>query len=314
MRKIDSFMHNSGFKVLAVARFSQCEYSILLYLINCAVSGLDELVTTRSELASLIAYDIPSVSHALLNLDERKIIRYKYSDATNSPDDQSAMRVAINYDLQKWKLDFEEDLSVSDAIVFPFRRAGRSLQMLEKPSNDEQLPTWERVVESFTTFHDLEASKICRDDLIEKAKVLVDTHLVDQVLLLLRHFGERITDLSLLASSWKHYVEMFEEETMKVDFSSARKKHLEQEQALQKRAKDYLDQALVKQLNSEEVSVLKIIIHHRHPRRQLFWAHQARTRYPNLMQFFNDNEDLMLPLTMAGQMVRRPTKPEISPE
>ena len=36
------FMKESGFKVLALARLSQCEYSIMLYLLNCAVSGLDQ--------------------------------------------------------------------------------------------------------------------------------------------------------------------------------------------------------------------------------------------------------------------------------
>lgn len=313
MRMLDDFMKNSGFKVLAMARFNQSEYSVLLYLINCAVARIDELVTTKAELASLIGYDIPSMTYALNNLSERKAVRIKYADLHANGDDNAAMRIAINFDIQKWRLNFEEDLTVSDAIVFPFRRLGRTLQVIDNPQEFHR-ETWQRVLDSFCDNNGVDPDNPLAEKLVEEAKVLVETHPVDQVLLLLRHFKDRVSSLSLLASSWNHYVEMFEHETMKVDFSTARKKHSEQDSLLQKRAREYLDRALVMQLEPEEVSVLKIIINHRHPRRQLFWAYQARTRYPHLMAFFNENEELMLPVTSAGQVVRRPTKPELTPE
>lgn len=304
-------MQNSGFKVLAIARFNQCEYSIILYLINCAVSGLDDLVTTKAELASLVGYDIPTSNAALTNLSERKTVRIKYTDLQVQRDEYTAMRIALNFEIERWKLNFPEDISVSDAIVFPFRRSARPLQLLE-PTQKENRETWHRVVDSFMNLSGSDKLDVYDDALVSEAKVLVDTHPVDQVLLLLRHFGPRITNLSLLASSWNHYVEIFENETFKVDFAEARKKHQEHDQILQKRAREYLDQGLIKQLTSEEVSVLKIIINHRHPRRQLFWAYQARTRYPNLKMFFEGNEDLMLPVTSAGHLVKRPPKPDLS--
>jgi hypothetical protein len=54
-----TFVGESGLKVLAMARLSQCEYSVMLHLLNCAASGLDELITTERELSVLIGYDEP---------------------------------------------------------------------------------------------------------------------------------------------------------------------------------------------------------------------------------------------------------------
>ena len=61
----------------------------------------------------------------------------------------------------------------------------------------------------------------------------------------------------------------------------------------------------VLKLNDEEVTVLEILFNHRHPRRQLFWAYQTRSRYPNLKQFFEDNSFLMLPVTSSGAIVKK---------
>ena len=51
--------------------------------------------------------------------------------------------------------------------------------------------------------------------------------------------------------------------------------------------------------------MLNILIRHRHPRRQLFWAYQLRSRYTNLSSFFADNVALMLSVTSSGTVVKR---------
>jgi hypothetical protein len=133
--------------------------------------------------------------------------------------------------------------------------------------------------------------------------MLVDTHPVDQILLMLRHFGARIPTLSLLASSWQHYQEIFEDETQKVDMLGARQKHLELDDKVRQQAQALLENNA--ELTEEERTVLNILIRHRHPRRQLFWAYQLRSRYTNLASFFADNVGLMLSVTSSGAVVKR---------
>ena len=148
------------------------------------------------------------------------------------------------------------------------------------------------------------------DDELEEteraSRTLVDTHPVDQILLMLRHFGGRIPTLSLLASSWQHYQEIFEQETQKVDLLEARQKHQEQDTRVREQAQMVLERRDDHDLTEEEVTVLKILIKHRHPRRQLFWAYQARSRYPHLESFFADNAPLMLAVTTHGNVIKPP--------
>jgi len=54
---------------------------------------------------------------------------------------------------------------------------------------------------------------------------------------------------------------------------------------------------------------LKVIIHHQHPRRQLYWAYKLHERYPKLSEFFEDNAELMLSVTTQGTVIRKP-KPD----
>ena len=51
-----NFMNSSGFKVLAMARLTVFQYSLVLYLFNCSISGMDELITTENELANIIGF------------------------------------------------------------------------------------------------------------------------------------------------------------------------------------------------------------------------------------------------------------------
>jgi len=306
---VQVFLRESGFKVLAMARLTQCEYSLVLYTLNCAVSGLDQFITTEAELALMIGYDERTVADSLTNLASRNIVRVHYGDLTQMPRAQS-MRIGMQWDISRWRLDFDDDVTSQDAIVFPFRRQGfANLQLLEgrrhevpPPPKGGEAPTWQRVRDAFArgrgADEDTQNAELA-------ARTLVDTHPVDLVLLMIRHFGMRIPTLSLLASSWQHYHEVFEEETQKVDLLGARQKHLELDQRVRESATAQLEQKDKLELSEEELTVLQILAQHRHPRRQLFWAWQLRSRYPKLAKFFEDLAPMMLPVTSTGSVVKR---------
>ena len=310
-QKFARFMHESGFKVLALAKLSECEYSIILYLFNCAVSGLDQIITTQSELASLTGYDDDIVNKSIGGLAAMNIIRVHYGDSAGVDPTNVSMRVYIQYQVSKWVISNEVEQSSHDAVVFPFRRQGQSnLQVLDGEKKDPKLrkageehSTWKRVYESFANGRDLSSED--QEQAMDAARVLVDTHPVDQVLLMIRHFEQRIPTLSLLASSWQHYQEQFEEETQKVDLLGARQKHHELDQKIREQARTLLDDVENKDLGEEEKTVLQILLKHRHPRRQLFWAYQLRSRYPGLSSFFSDNMSLMLSVTTGGTVVKK---------
>jgi hypothetical protein len=310
-QKFARFMHESGFKVLALAKLSECEYSIILYLFNCAVSGLDQIITTQSELASLTGYDDDIVNRSMGSLAAMNIVRVHYGDSAGVDPTNVSMRVYIQYQVSKWVISNEVEQSSHDAVVFPFRRQGQSnLQVLDGEKKDPKLrrageehSTWKRVYESFANGREL--SNEDQDQAMDAARVLVDTHPVDQVLLMIRHFDQRIPTLSLLASSWQHYQEQFEEETQKVDLLGARQKHHELDQKIREQARTLLDDVEKKELGEEEKTVLQILLKHRHPRRQLFWAYQLRSRYPGLSSFFSDNMGLMLSVTTGGIVVKK---------
>lgn len=347
---VQTFFQESGFKLLALAHLSQTEYSLVLYLLNCAVSGMDQVVTNESELASLIGFEDTEITKAIDRLFERNIIKLHIGRPKGqSPGPQTAqpsLRLGMQFSTGRWKIDVDKDLTAQDAIVYPFRRSPQesNLYVLGKntdsasPSDDVQhigergapalsvcgqqggqgdssvsplgsmrekdtAKTAQRVVDSFVQSRpgediDLEATS-------EAARVLVETHPVDQVLIMLRHFGTRIPSLSLLASSWQPYLEMFESETQKVDIFGARTKHIQLDQHVREEALSYLEQRESLKLTSDEVDVLQILIKHRHPRRQLFWAYQARSRYPHLAQFFKENSKHMLAVTSAGAVIKK---------
>lgn len=302
--ELKTFMETSGFKVLAMAHLGPCEYSVVLYLINCAISGHDQVVTNESELSSLIGYSEKELSDALGLLSSRQIIRVYYGDKSLKRASHFSFRIGFQFNFSQWQFDYSEDVSAPDAIVYPFiRRGSKNFHVLpgDARSDKEVIETWQRVWKTFKIGRQMtdEEEAIA----IESAKVLVDTHPIDQILLMLRHFGGRIPTLSLLASSWQHYQEQFESETQKVDIAGARHKHQELDEKLRGDAQSYLEKN--KDLNEEEKTVLQVLIKHRHPRRQIFWAYQLRSRYPGLMEFFEQNLATMLPVTTTGHRVKK---------
>ncbi len=305
-----TFMSESGFKVLAMARLGSCEYSIILYLLNCAVSGMHELVTTEKELATLIGYTLTEVQQAMENLTKRRLIQVKVHEAQAVPKERQSVRIGIQYDIHLWQLTFDNDVTSHDAVLFPFKREPNVLYLQSRDQSDitptikHPTPTWKRILDAYLEgrdgLNDQEVQNAERD-----AHILVDTHAVDQVLLMLRHFGQRIPTLSLLASAWQHYQTLFEEETDKVDILEARHKHSEMDHRLRDAVELLLQQKGELQLNADEIDILDMLYNHRHPRRQLFWAYQTRGRYPNLKDFFEQNSFLMLPVTSSGTVFKK---------
>ena len=314
--KFNKFMRDGGFKILAMVELTSIQYKTILYLINCAVSGLGDLITTISELASILDVDDEDLVKALDNLHARKLVRLKYNFKSSAHAEKQSLRLILQYDIDRWQLGIEKDITSKDALVYPFRRQeGASLQIVDSIDDDdyvydihnrseqELVKTSHRVLEVFLSKRSLDDGELV--DAEKAARVLVDTHPVDQVLLMLHHFEDRITTLSLLASSWQHYVELFEQESQKIDMFEARQKHVEMDNQFRTKVREALEHKDELKLNTEEINVLKILLKHNHPRRQLFWAYQVRSRYPNLKEFFQNNHGIMLPVTNAGSVVRR---------
>ncbi|MEI6399495.1 MAG: hypothetical protein WCO71_12065, partial [Pseudomonadota bacterium] len=53
---IQRFLRESGLKVLAVSNFNSCEYSIVMYMLNNAMTGMENLITTENELAASVGH------------------------------------------------------------------------------------------------------------------------------------------------------------------------------------------------------------------------------------------------------------------
>lgn len=303
-----TFMSESGFKVLAMARLAQCEYSIVLYLMNCAVSGLHDLITTEKELASLIGYSEDEVKKATESLVARNIIHVKAHDA-QATRGKASLRIGMEYNIHLWQQTFDKDVDSHDAVVFPFKREGNVHFLPQRdpdltPTIKHPLPTFKRIVNAFKEGRDdLSDSELINAE--RDAKILVDTHPVDQCLLMIRHFGTRVPTLSLLASAWQHYQTLYDEETVKVDILEARHKHIEMDHRLRDAIEILLQQKDELKLSEEEKDMLEVLSNHRHPRRQLFWAYQSRSRYPKLKDFFDHNSFLMLPVTSSGNIFKK---------
>ena len=306
--KVKRFISESGFKVLAMARLSQAEYSVVLYLLNTAVSGLDQLLTTEDELALSLGYERIVVHDAIRALGDRNIIRLQFGEGA-AHSERASLSIGMQFDISRWTLAFDLDVNSHDAIIYPFRRRGvAAFQIVagqkrtETKDDGKQQPTWRRVVESYEKGRAIDSDELVRAQ--DDAKILVDTHPVDQILIMIRHFGLRIPTLSLLASSWPHFQELYETETQKIDMLDARLKHAEMDEKIRKAARTVMEAQEELQLSEEELTVLQILSQHRYPRRQLFWAYQTRSRYPKLSSFFSENASLMLPVTSLGQVVK----------
>lgn len=68
------FWERGGFKVLAVARLGSCSYSLVLYVLNCLVAGIEEIVSSTGELSILLGVPEKQVKAAIEELSESNIL------------------------------------------------------------------------------------------------------------------------------------------------------------------------------------------------------------------------------------------------
>jgi hypothetical protein len=296
------FIKNSGFKVLALARLNQCEYSMVFYLLNCNASGMDQIITNENELSSLLGYELDAIRQALISLSERKIVSVSYQEKSTSM--PSSLCLGVQFDFERWILNFRLDLTPRDALIYPFQRSQSAIPLFKKeePQEKSEKEPWEKIFATYMIGRSLNDDELTIEE--EFAQTLCDTHSYEQILVLIDHFGLRIKNLSLLASSWQHYIDLFETETQKVDLMEARKKHQELDEQVKKSAQEWLNQNT--SLSEDENYILNLMIAHQHPRRQLFWAFQSRDRYKNLSQFFEENTSRMLGITSSGIIIKKP--------
>ena len=315
--KIHRFLRESGLKVLAVSRMNSCEYSIIMYLLNTAMTGLENLITTENDLASIIGHSPREVRLAIEELENRFIIKSRYGDGSQAPKFQS-LSLSIQWDLSRWKLGLKEVPTHHEAVILPFRRGFPKLSVVEgkrhedahdrpvihKAGSDED--TTQRILDAFSRGRDEDE----HEEKINKkvAEALASAHPVDQILVMIRHFNLRIPTLSLLASNWDQYAELYEDEHQMLDLFGQRQKQFELDQKVRDAAQTAIERREQLDLSEEEVQVLNLLANHRHPRRQLFWAYQMRLRYPKLTSFFSDTHNLMLPITQSGTVVKMPTE------
>lgn len=314
---IQRFFRESGLKVLAVSNLNACEYSIVMYLLNTAMTGLENLITTENELANIVGHGVREVRQAIEELESRHLIKSRYGDGTQAPKFQS-LSLGMQWDLSRWKLGLKEVPTHHEAVILPFRRGFPKLSVVEGKRHDENTDrplihkahsdedTTQRIVDAFSRGRDLDEHE--RKVNKKVAEALGAAHPVDQILVMIRHFDHRIPTLSLLASNWDQYSEQYEDEHQKLDLFGQRQKQFELDQKVREAAQTALERSEQLDLSEEELQVLDLLANHRHPRRQLFWAYQMRIRYPKLATFFADTHNLMLPITQNGTVVKMPTE------
>lgn len=297
---LTKFIENSGFKIIAELNLTSCEYSIFFYLLNTVVSGFPQILTTEEELAVALNRSESEIAGAIDHLSTKQMLKVKYRDKGKSQADKLSMILSINFDLGKWQTP-SLDKSENDARIYPFRKGrfqsikGGNIRIEDIAEHE----TIERVLKTFTKGRHLDDHEVVEASAI--ASQLVENHPVDQIILILRHFDLRIPTLSLLASNWQHFQELYIQETQNIDMMEARQKHLEMDSLLKERIEFFLQ---TREISDEEKNILEILKNHRHPRRQLFWAFQSRSRYPGLGDFFTENSGLMLGITSTGSIVK----------
>ena len=129
------------------------------------------------------------------------------------------------------------------------------------------------------------------------AYLLAESHPPEQVLEIIQHFAAEIPSLGLLAGAWLHYSEKFHKDAAshtQLDFAAFRKKHEAAEKRLRSLSNAELKRAQQHKLilNADEELLLRLFMRHEHPRKQLYWALQARDRYPHLQDFLSATSEL----------------------
>jgi hypothetical protein len=91
-----TFLDSGAFKVLALAGLSGNAHSVVLYLINCFVSGIRDVLTSSSEMSVLLGISAGHIDQILSELSDMQIVKMD----RNSGD---RMILSLNMDPQTWR-------------------------------------------------------------------------------------------------------------------------------------------------------------------------------------------------------------------
>ncbi len=89
------FIRNEGFKKLALTRLNSASFSILIYLFNEILSGVDEIISSRKELSILMGWSEKQICEALDELQFCNMIHV--SEVAGKP-----LRIKAQLSLESW--------------------------------------------------------------------------------------------------------------------------------------------------------------------------------------------------------------------
>lgn len=304
---LNNFLESGGLKVLAVAKLNSCSYSLVLYLINCIVAKIDEIVSSAAELSILLGVTERQVKLAIDELIESNIIIV-------SKKQSKTLVLKMNLNATKWKnlrstpepkkrilgdaknlhslipqkrtggklVALSNSLSSDEALLFPKKIQRNSKNMEQAKPSDEI-----KILTAFAKYHGKNFDEQKEQNF---ARLLLENHPFEQILSLINFFAKEIPSLSMLVGAWFHYMNKYKEETSEVDDLNAfRKKHEEFDSKIRSLASLELKkiQKEKKKISADEELLLHILIRHEQPRKQLYWALKARDRYPALTTFLD---------------------------
>jgi hypothetical protein len=299
-----NFGERGGFKVLAVARLSSCSYSLVLYVLNCLVAGIDEIVSSTGELSVLLGVSEKQVKFAIDELSENNILSItkkhgktlvlkmnldpeKWKNLRSSPernkrvlgDAKNLHSIIPQKNLNEKPKPIKVTLSSHEALLFPNKKKTK-----HEGIHDEKL---NKIIKIFTQN---QKNNIDLEKETDFAKLLLENHPIDQIISLINFFSKEIPSLSMLAGAWFHYLNKYREETAEVDDLNAfRRKHEDYDKKIRNLAYFELKkiQKEKKSISADEELLLHILMRHEQPRKQLYWALKAKEKYPGLIVFLD---------------------------
>jgi hypothetical protein len=304
------FWELGGFKVLAVARLASCSYSLVLYVLNCFVAGIDEIVSSTGELSILLGVPERQVKLAVEELSDSNILSVTRKHGRT-------LVLKMNLDPEKWKnlrstperskrilgdaknlhslipqknisskaKPIKVSLSSQEALMFPKKviSHNKNSKNIDINQNEEI----KKILEAFSEYH---KNQIDIKKESNFAILLLENHPVEQIISLIHFFSKEIQSLSMLAGAWFHYMNKYREETADVDDLNAfRRKHEDFDEKIRTLASFELKkiQREKKNITADEELLLHILMRHEQPRKQLYWALKAKEKYPGLVLFLD---------------------------
>lgn len=320
----NAFLSGGAFKLLALSGLSGHALSLMCYLLNCYVSGIDDVMSSSRELSVLLGFPEPDVRQALELLIEMNMVSCVRDDG-----ERQVYRVQLQTEHWRnlripalrdgtprrrigdaaniWPIrplqppDIPEggaelqaaDENSLDALSYPLERGSGASEPAGEGEETGRKTQLEDIVEAFMADH----PEADRGKERVFAETLLAQHDGDLVLHMVQTFGRELSSLGLLIGAWLHFSQKFvalqsDEQMARLD--DYRRQNEAQERNLRRSARRLLDKAASESpalvLSSHELTLLHVLSEHAHPRKQLYWALKMRHRYPELTQFLKEVE------------------------